>query len=316
MLSKYTPNRYTGSDAQYIRDVHLRQHDEAVVHRGRLNQLSARYYCVETLLGNKQNILSATTIAHQIDYDTLPESHPYHHGHDASGHHPSDWPLIRWYSRKRGILFHNLVLDDDGEDITGRAEDLVTTPPEDHTHEDVQEAVSSWKHTPRVPHPDEDHAYTTAEEALVSHMRDEANQAANEWDRLTLNHDIRSIADEQLVVGETDDGHPYGGQADRIATIHDGPVKEGLYVVELKLARDTHPRHLIQAEAHRRALADDLPGISAAVVQLDVAADDYELITSHDDRWDEDELWSLFCRRTASLYDDGLYQVALANAGR
>jgi hypothetical protein len=314
MLSKYTPDRYSGSDAQYIRNVHLQQHDEAVVHRGRLSQLSSSYYCVETLTGDHENILAATTIRDEIDWAALPEPHPYHRSHEASGQHPTDWPLIRWYSRKRGILLHNYCLRD-GKQITGRSKDLLATPTDGHSHHDVQVAVSSWQHAPRVPHPDEDGAFDDSRRALPERMSLEVDAAHRNWERLHDSLDTRHVADEQLVVGETDDGHAFGGQIDRITEVRDG-LPEGVYVLDIKLADDWHPQHLVQAEAYRRALADDMPGIEAAVARLGVEEGDYELLTSHDDEWDADELWSLFCRRTASLYDDGLYQVALANAGR
>jgi hypothetical protein len=315
MLPDYVPDDYSGSEVQYVRDVHLTQHDESVVHRGRLNQLSGSYYRVETFLGDEENIIAATTVGEEIDWSSLLSSHQYHRSHDGSGHHPSDWPLIRWYSRKRGILLHHYCLRDN-TDLQGRAEHLLATPPDEHTHHDVQEAVAEWQHAPRVPHPDEDGAYNDSERSLGERMSIEADAAHQNWQRLRDSLTTRHVADEQLVLGDTTDDHPYGGQIDRLTEIRDGPLPPDVYVLEIKLAADWHPRHLLQAEAHRRALQDDMPDISAAVARLGVKDDDYELITSHDDEWDEEELWDMFCRRAKSLYDSGLYQAALRNAGR
>lgn len=315
MLSQYVPDDYVGSDRAYICEVYLNAHSKRIVSRGRLNQLAARYYAIQTPTGDIENVLAGTTITGEIDYAALPPDHPYHRSHDASGHHPDDWPLIRYYAQKRGILLHHHILHDHVP-LEERAEQLLATTPDDATHEDVQQAVAEWPHAPRVPPPSEDHAHDDCQRALAEYADIEARKAARNWGEIADTLNTRWITDEQLVLGETADSHVYGGEIDRLTAVERGPVLPSLYVLDFKLAREWHPRHLLQAEAYRRALADDLPGIDAAVVRLGVEEGDSEIITSHDDAWDEKELWDIFCRRADSLYEDSLYQVALANTGR
>ena len=313
MLSDHVPDDNHGSDVQYVRDVHLQSHEDAIVHRGRLSQLGGHYYRIRDLLDNERNILAGTTIADEIDWHSLPEDHDYHRSPDGSNHSSDIRPLIRWYSRKRGILLHHNCLRD-GKDLAGLAEDLVSTPPEDHSHHDVQAAVAEWRHAPRVPHPDEDAAFSDAKDALAHRMAHEVDAARHNWERLNDTLDTRWVADETKVIGETPDGHAFGGEIDRLTEIRDGPVPPEVYVFDIKLADEWHPRHLVQTEAYRRALSDDMPGINAAVARLGIEDRDYELIPTSDDGWDADELWNLFSRRADSLYD-GKHSVSLRISG-
>ena len=315
MLSQYVPDDYVGSDRAYICEVYLNAHSKRIVNRGRLNQLAARYYAIQTTTGDIENVLAGTTITDEIDYATLPPDHLYQRSHNASGHHPDDWPLIRYYAQKRGILLHHYILHDDVP-LEERAEHLLATTPDGTTAEDVQEAVGKWRHAPHVPLPSEDHAHDDCQRALAEYADMEARKAARNWQEIADTLDTRWIADETKVLGETPDGHVYGGQIDRLTAVENESIPPGVYVLDLKLAADWHPRHLVQAESYRRALADDFPGIDAAVVRLGVEDGESEIITSHDDEWDAEELWSLFSRRADSLYNDSLYKVALANSGR
>jgi hypothetical protein len=314
MLSKYVPDDYVGSDAEYIRNVYLTD-GRRVVHRGRLNRVSGCYYAIKNLSGDVENAYAATTIIDEIDYSALPEEHPYHRSHEGSGHEPDSWPLIRWYSSKRGILLHHTILHD-GTSIKGCAQKLLSTPPDDATHRDVQIAVSDWPHAPRVPHPDEDNAFDDCETALAHSIQFEVEAAAHNWEQLYNELDTCWIADETKIIGETEDGQLYGGEIDRLTGVEDGfPVRD-VYVFDYKVSDDWHPRQLVQAEAYRRTLQDDMPGIEAAVVRLGVKKDDYEVVTSNDDRWLPDTLWDMFKDRAESLYDDNLHKIALRNSGR
>lgn len=251
-------------------------------------------------------VLAGKTIVDGIEWSNLPDDHKYHRTADLNA---DERPYIKVYSRIRGILSHSLALDDGVafEDAVEQALDDIDNVPSDMSHHDLYDAVADWDGAPEVKPTEQEHVYDVPRPALDQRIQDEAHAAASNWSEIEYDIRLRSLADEIVTLGETCDGHAFGCKLDRLGYITDteSPLPPGVYITDIKTGDRWHPAHLAQTEAYRRSLFPDLAAEPyGLVVRLGPKRGDYTVLTSHDDEWDEAELWRLFKKKARWMYED------------
>jgi hypothetical protein len=249
-------------------------------------------------------VLSARTIVDGINWKDLGNDHEYHW---TAKHEGEDRPMIRAYTRARGILVHSLVLDDGVgfDEALRRVVTDIDRASAKMSYDDLYQTVAEWDGAPRVKPPEEEYVYETPRPALDQRIKDEAYTAVDNWKHIEDQLSLKEVDDEVVVLGETHDDHGYGCKLDRLASVEEASrLPAGLYVVDIKVGEEWHPAHFTQVEAYRRALFQDLASEPYGLVaRIGPEKGDYDVHTSHDEKWKSAVLYELFERKARWMYD-------------
>ena len=296
ILSRYVPDWWGETDRDYIETELL---NDEHIHRGKLPNRDDTGYVKDgtfTHAGIAIRDALADVKWHEIP---LPEAlQP-----PTSEYDSDERDAVRWYTRPRGSIAHTDLLDDGRtiEQALNDELDRLRGPPDGWTYDEVLNTLAGLDIAPSIRH-GTSHAYQPSEKTLREKAKLEGRDAATKWKLKqddVLPH--TPLADEVKYVIKTNHRQYVGGQADRIAHLHDYDSPAN---IEIKVTQAIHPFHILQAETARRA-AEELLDEECMGAILRITPDgDHEVLTSEDEGWPEDKCWEMVCARIEELYTE------------
>jgi hypothetical protein len=264
----------------------------------------------------KPAVISGKTILDLIDWANVNFSDNSQYNRTPN-HNPDEREYIKLYSRIRGTLGHSFILFDDYDidEAIQQASNQVNGIKGEVSKRELYDAVVEWEGAPHITKSNASvHDYS--EEFLKKQITLDGHIIQDNFEEIKNDLNLRRVADEAITLGETDAGHGFGCQIDRLATIEtsDSEYPPGVYVCEIKIGLEWHPSHLMQAEAYRRSLTDDLATEPHALVfRIGPENGDFTVLSDHDEIWDSGRLWELFEKKAHWIYENksSPYPVAL-----
>jgi hypothetical protein len=317
------PDYYTGESASYASASphdYIEDKIDPEVRTGSFQFVPGSYYKPVGRSVNRPAMIAGKTVVDSIKWGQL--DFPCNPQYERTPNHdPDDRPYIKLYGRIRGVLAHSLILNDgiDFNDAIQRAIKDIDNISSDMSYQDLYEVVSKWEGAPRVKPADQEYLYDVPRSALKKRLKDESLTIADNWDDIQAELQLKRLAEEFVMIGETRDGHKYGCKVDQLSYIDttESLLQTGLFVGEIKIGERWHPSHLAQTEAYRRSFFADFDvEPKGVVIRIGPQRGDYTVLTSDDDVWDTEILWERIEQKTRWIYENEAspYPTALEHA--
>lgn len=313
MLTDYIPDGYGGQLGDHLARAHL---------RGRLDDInseprSLRHNNLTAYISEFNHpALSARCIVDSIDWHSLPETHQLKPKRDGTGWTPHEWDLISTYARIRGSAAHALQSAPADKEASQTLQEEITKLEHVDNPDEMYRVVSEWSGSRDMMPPDGLQTINqTPTQELINTCKDETRCIEDNWHRAARHHNIHPLLNEARIIVKIDDVL-YCSSPDQISHINDSPqLPPAMYNIDAKSTEKIHPKHIIQAETQRRAVAsrvsEDEP-VHAILIRLGLEKEDWDIHTSLDDDWPAEKAWDMFRRRAETLYNDGLVQAELS----
>lgn len=249
-------------------------------------------YCGSWYSDGERSAISSRTIAEFADYHALPKDHRLHEPESTgrgAGMTPRETDRIGMYTSARGAAFHKYVESNVSADDACKSE--LDTPTGGDTWREVYETVDEAEVAPELEAPGVSKDYRDAlVEAATFEVIAASRILRNEWgaaESYRVGREVPFLVER--------DSRRWGGCVDRVSALDNDPADypRGVFAVEMKLADEIRPVYICQAASYRWAFSEfpyvEKP-MEAAVVRIDLDAEECEVLTSLDPEWPEDAM--------------------------